>query len=331
MLRTLLTLASLALCACASSPQIAPGQPACTLSTNDKAWVDRAVDAWRVSVRQITHITPSGSLSVVLFDNACALVSANALTTASSQPASWMAAPHDGNVPLPNGDTIPAGVTSFSTGDDGSAYFVMSTPSIWSAAGVRGDPLDLETLMIFVALHEGSHVAQAATYGRRMEALSTQHQLDVSFNDDSMQRQFEANDTFAASIAQEVDLFLRAASAADNATARALAREARALMRLRAERYFVGELTYYTEAEDIWLTMEGSGQWAGYQWLIHQQGMALPPERALEAGMRTRWWSQDEGLAIALVLDRLGPTDWHRIAFGAGSMTLLELLDEALA
>ena len=48
--------------------------------------------------------------------------------------------------------------------------------------------------------------------------------------------------------------------------------------------------------------------------------------------MRSRWWSQNEGLAIALTLDRLGPAHWHEVAFGASGQTaLLDMLDATLA
>ena len=53
----------------------------------------------------------------------------------------------------------------------------MSTPSMWQAGGVRGDPLDLDAIMVVVLLHEGSHVAQIATYGQRVGALAESNHL----------------------------------------------------------------------------------------------------------------------------------------------------------
>ena len=31
------------------------------------------------------------------------------------------------------------------------------------------------------------------------------------------------------------------------------------------------------EAEDVWLTMEGSAQWAAYKWVVDPRGGAVPP------------------------------------------------------
>ena len=91
-----------------------------------------------------------------------------------------------------------------------------------------------------------------------------------------------------------------------------------------------GEDVVFRARIDVWLTFEGSGQWAGYQWLVHPSGGNIDAELARRAAMRSRWWSQNEGLAIALTLDRIGPENWSDVAFGDGSQTLLEMLDVAL-
>lgn len=320
---------ALALQACLSSPPSA--LPACALSAEDRVWVDRSVEAWRLSAREITGIQPAGAFSAIFFDAGCVLSSANALTDEDGLGVTWTATPHTGTITMPDGEEMPAGVTSFATAAEGRSYFVMSTPSVWRAGGVRGDPITLEDMMTFVVLHEGSHVVQAPTYGGAIGALAEANGLPESFNDDSMQHRFGETPEFAASVARETELFLQAALAPDDATAIRLAREARTLMRARASRYFIGDDAYYADAEGIWLTFEGSGQWAGYKWLTHPQGGATDPDLARRAAMRSRWWSQNQGLAIALVLDRIGPPDWHRVAFGDGSRTLLEMLDAALA
>jgi hypothetical protein len=322
---------ALALCACASMPAAPAAPPACDVSAEDRAWIEQSLEAWRFSAREITGVRASGDYGAVFFDAACVLVSPNALSDADGRGLQWTHTAHGGTITLPNGDEIPAGVTSFTLGGEDAPFFVMSAPSVWRAGGVRGDPLSLEALMTFVVLHEGSHVAQVATYGARVGALAERNNLSEDFNDDSMQHQFGETPDFAASVAREIELFVQAAASPDDAAALQLAREARALMRARAARHFIGDLAYYAEAEDIWLTFEGSGQWAGYRWLVHPEGMALDPELARRAAMRSRWWSQNEGLAIALVLDRLGPSDWHETVFGNGARTLLEMLDATLA
>jgi hypothetical protein len=102
-------------------------------------------------------------------------------------------------------------------------------------------------------------------------------------------------------------------------------------MRARAARWFTGRDAYWTRAEDLWLTFEGAGQWAGYQWVIHPRGAGVPVAVALtDFARRSRWWSQKQGLAIFLALDRVAGPGWKRHAFGDGARTALEMLDDAL-
>ena len=136
---------------------------------------------------------------------------------------------------------------------------------------------------------------------------------------------------FAASVNQETQLFVDAATAKDDVQARSLAREGRRLMRERQARWLVGDDAYLTQAEDIWLTFEGAGQWTGYQWLIHPRGGAQPQAEVMERFTRGKWWSQTEGFALVLALERIVGPSWKRHAFGDGKQTVLEMLDEALA
>ena len=207
----------------------------------------------------------------------------------------------------------------------------MSTPSVWRAGGVTSSYLDLETLMVAVLLHEGSHVAQASTYGKQIEKLAEEYSLPESFSDDSLQHRFENEVPFADSIQRETDLFFAAAFATDLEAVVAQASEARRLMLARAERWYRGDEKYWHQAEDLWLTFEGAGQWIAYEWLVSDRGAAVSEEVAVSGfARRSRWWSQNEGLAIALVVERLiGPT-WQRHAFRNGGKTILAMLDGAL-
>jgi hypothetical protein len=258
------------------------------------------------------------------------LTSDDALTSSTAQGVTWSAAPHAGKIALPNGEEIPAGVTSFTTGKEGLTFFVMSTPSVWEALGVDQGP-GLETTMVAVMLHEGSHVAQIGPYGARLGRLIEDNSLPDSFGDDALQERFRSNAEFAASVQQETDLFLRAAAEVDDVEVRLLAYEARELMRARQARWLVGDDAYLEEAEDIWLTFEGAGQWTGYQWLIHPRGGAQPPAEVLPRFARGSRWSQTEGFAVVMALDRIVGPAWKKHAFGDGQQTLLEMLDAALA
>lgn len=329
MLRSLIALLCLALASsCAAGAATTSTPPACSVSAADRVWIDRALAAWHVTAREITGIRRVDNFRAIFFNADCVLTSDAALM--GGDPA-WSAAAHQGMIPMPDGSQMPAAVASFAGAHEGVAYFVMSTPSVWRTAGVEGAGLDLETLMIAVMLHESSHVSQTATYGARVTALTERYGLGDDFDDNAVQARFGDDAAFSASVARETDLFFQAAAAPDVAAARRLAGEARTMMRARATRWFVGDDAKFAEAEDLWLTFEGSGQWAGYHWLVSPRGAGLSEAVAMPGfARRGRQWSQTEGIAIALAMDRIAP-GWNRHAFGDGAQTMLQMLDAALA
>lgn len=328
-------IAALALAACAmAAPDPDPVSVAatCELSAEDHAWIDGALSAWRFTANEISGATAARPFDAVFFDEDCVLTSENAFSAANPAEVTWIATPHTGEVTLPDGQAMPAGVTSFASAEEGRAFFVMSTPSVWRAAGVSNEALGLEAMMTAVLLHEGSHVAQFAAYGPRIAAIVEASPLpDDEISDDMVQNLFSENAEFAASVERETALLMQITQTRDQAEARRLAHEARELIRARHARWFTGENAYLAEAEDTWLTLEGSGQWVAYQWLVHPAGGGVESDVAMaNFARRGRWWSQKEGIALAFAVDRLAP-DWKRHAFGDGSQTLLQMLEAALA
>ena len=319
-------LALLAALSVISSQAIA--KPACGLSKEDRSWVDRSAEAWNYSSERITGIGHGQSIQAVFFDAHCVVTSGTAMNGGAHQ---WAASRPSGKVRSPNGAEIPAGVTSFAMGGEGKNFFVMSTPSVWRAANKSDNGLgSLENLMTHVVLHEGTHVAQIATYGLRMEKLAKTYGLPEDFNDDSIQERFESEPAFAKSIAEETALWIAAVRATDDVEAAAKARTALDKMRERQKRWFRGKDEYLTAAEDIWLTMEGSAQWAGYAWLIDPKGGRLQKDVVQASFTKGKWWSQVEGFAMFMALDRLTGPRWRAHAFVDGSKTLFVMHDETV-
>ncbi len=84
------------------------------------------------------------------------------------------------------------------------------------------------------------------------------------------------------------------------------------------------------DLEDIFLTMEGTGQLAAFEWMRHAEGGGMDTEAALDFVMREGTiWSQDLGLALLLTLDRLDP-DWPGQVFSAEPATAYERLGQVL-
>lgn len=237
---------------------------------------------------------------------------------------------HTGMIPLPEGGEIPPQLILFAStfGEDRQPYHVMPLPSIWRKAPHHADEPEneLNELIRSVFVHEMTHTQQSLALGARIDAIVAAQGLDDSINDDIVQDRFSNNSGFAAAIERERDLLYHAAAAENDAAARQLAAEALHSLRQRRADYFRGDLTWLGELEDVFLYMEGAANWAAYHALL-AQGVA--PQKALPRLRRGgRYWSQDVGLALFLVIDRLLP-DWQTTAFGNNPGTAIALLESA--
>src|SRR5688572_2158348 len=199
-LTSLVPLALIAAPACRSTQDGVPAPPACSLAESDRAWIERALEAWRFASREITGIGRLPRYRAIFFDAECVLTSDDALTSPDPGAVTWHAVRHAGSITVPDGTQVPSsGATSFTSGKDGTYWCVMSTPSVWEAAGV-GKGSSLATIMIAVFLHEASHVAQLRPYGPRLGALIERNRLPDSFDDDAVQDRFRSDAEFAASV-----------------------------------------------------------------------------------------------------------------------------------
>ena len=303
---------------------------ACELPSADSAWIAMALDGWQRESDRALRAPPIRFPTLVLFDSLCshtllpvARSGGNAAFVGAGQRFALQSAPHAGTIRAPNGESLPARLVSFASRmPNGDMFFVMSLPSIWRANG-RND-----TLATAVFMHEFTHTQNPAL-GARIDAL-IRRGLPEEIDDDVIQKRFDSLPDFVRAYEQERDLLYESARAPTRELAIRAARRALAAMDARRARFFRGPNVLYADAEDVFFSMEGIGQWAAYLWLTDPQGGALSADDAVAYMRRGRRWSQDEGLALLLVLSRLAP-DAPRAMFGPTARTVLPLLRSATA
>jgi hypothetical protein len=299
------------------------------MMTPDEAqWVEGALSAWEMAQRDVLRVEPAARPpTMVLYNESCVF--------RGEGEAPSVGEPHSGMVRLPDGNEMPAQVASFASpyADNQRVFFAMALPPIWRAGGVQSAEFGLENLMTAVLIHEITHTRQVFDLVPRFEAVEQRFNVGDEFTDDIVQDRFRDDAGFVAAYEAERDLFYAAVAAPTDGEARVLGARALAMMRARGESYFTGANEALVELEDIFLTMEGVAQWGAYAWLVHPQGAGVAPDTALP-GMRRggRQWSQDEGLAIFLLIDRLVP-GWQSRVFDpaelASARTLLALAVDA--
>jgi hypothetical protein len=302
----------------------------CGFPASDSAWTAMALDGWQRASGRALHAPSIRFPTLVLFDSLCSHTLVPATRSAgdvsfigAGQPFALRSIAHADTIRLPNGELQPATLLSFASRmRNGDMFFVMSLPSIWRASG-RSD-----TLATAVFMHEFTHT-QSPALGRRIDAL-IRRGLPESIDDDVIQKRFDSLPEFRRAYEQERDLLYESVRAPTRDLAVRAARRALAAMDARRARFFRGPNALYGEAEDVFLSMEGTGQLAAYLWLTDPQGGAMSADAALPFIRRGgRRWSQDEGLALLLILSRLAPEAPSEM-FGASARTVLPLLRGAL-
>ena len=304
--------------------------PECRMRDSDKTWLDRTVVAWRHAAMNYGQFIVPANARAVIGSADCVLISDTALFP--NKPVAWTAVSGKGQIPVVGDVVMPLSPVSQAMEVNGKPYFVMSTPSVWRNFDISGGKIGLENLMTAVFIHETAHVLQQKSYFSRMDAIAKSHGLPEEFDDDSIQKRFKSDNGFVESMKRETAFLFAAAKAPTVARARQLARQMLSLAKARRNNYFTGNDAYLADVEDIFLTLEGSGQWLGHQWLIDPMGGNLPEADAL-ARFTTDpgFWSQEQGLALFMVVDRLDKGAWKQIAFGDGGRSGIAFLEAGLA
>jgi hypothetical protein len=319
--------------------------PTCDLPEPGRRWLQEALDGWS-RVREEALGLGRGPLPwLVLFDETCVwhLSPDHSILSAPDRPTADLslngtslpvfAAPHAGRVLLPNGRVMsPRATASTSVYGNGSATFsVVSMFGVWERDPRHAREPQLGEFFQGLLVHELTHSTQLVGVIKRVAALRRAHTMPGIVDDDVVQRRFALVPQFRKAIDAERDAFYRAALSADKATQREWATKGLSMARKRRARFYTGHLAAFSDLEDAFFAMEGSAQWAAYRWARWQFAPTVTDEAVIRFVRADRkYWSQDEGLALYLLIDALVP-EWQKRTFGDAIASPFSLLDDALS
>jgi hypothetical protein len=316
------------------------GDPsACEFPAAEIHWLQRALDGWEQVSRDFLELDPTPLPWIVLFDASCAWhltpeLTIDAVTVPvttslmfAGSPVPVRATTHKGTVVLPSGTPVSAEMKASTAlyRNSRAAFFVMAMPSVWLTGDV-GKRARSEFLQ-GVFSHEMTHTRLIVPINRRVRELARKNELVYPINDDVIQAEFRRVDGFEAAFERERDQFYRAALETDPARRRSMTGRALEMVRSRHAKYFSGSNQAYAELESLFLTMEGVGQWAAYRLAKARPGGSDVEALKLVRDNR-KYWSQDEGLALFLLIDALVP-DWQSRVFTPMPASPFALLEEA--
>jgi hypothetical protein len=318
---------------------------ACEFKDADARWLQRALDGWELVRRNFLKIDAHPLPWIVLYDAACvwelaatgpALVpdakNLETSLTLAGAPLQVRAAPHGGTVLLPNRVEIPIEVkASTALYRDGRAPFlVMSMPSIWRSARRHATKPFLDYYLQGVFTHELTHTIQLVRINRHLRRLLRMSDVPGRLTDDVIQARFNKERGFARAVEAERDLFYRAVQAVNPVNRRDLVEKALGMVKQRHARYFTDANAAYVEIEGLFLTMEGAAQWAAYSLTRTRDSRGLGDLAAMKLVRDDRrYWSQDQGLALFILLDGMVP-NWQSRMFAPLPPSPFTLLEEAL-
>jgi len=328
----------------AQAPQAGAGD-VCEFTGGDARWVQRALDGWELVRRDALKVEPRPVPWILLYDASCQwelspagppLVTGarilEARLTFAGAPLPVRATPHRGTVLLPNrleiAIEVKASTMLYRNGR--ATFFVMAMPSVWRADRRHASKPFLDEYLQGVFVHELTHTLQLVPINRRLRRLIGRSDVPGQLTDDAIQTRFGGDRGFARAFERERDLFYRAALTRDASARRNLVRKALALTHQRHGAYFSGANEAYVEIEALFLTMEGAAQWAAYSLARTQSPGGPDPVPAMNLVRDDRrYWSQDLGLALFLLLDEMVP-GWQERIFEPLPASPFALLGSAL-
>lgn len=245
---------------------------------------------------------------------------------------SWWKARHKDSLRLPDRQKVPVQLMTFAAPapEGRKVFFVMAAPSFWEKAGIKSDAFPLKKMLTGVFLHEFAHTRQFKGFGNLIDSIEKAHPFPGEpMSDDLIQHLYAKNSAYVAAFREEVDLFYKAAFAEQPEDTRRLAKEAIRLYQKRQAAYFGNDKVLIT-LDNIFLSMEGLGQMVAVLWLTHPKGGNIAYKDAIEGFRRKRnQWSQEEGLAMFLVLQKLGKPNWQEDMFSNRPRFIIDILRQA--
>jgi len=186
----------------------------------------------------------------------------------------------------------------------------------------------LHNLLTGVFLHEFAHTRQMNGIGSKITEFENNHTFKYEVSDDIIQDYFINDSLYVKEYNKEVNLFYSASNAKTKKEMYDLTKKGINLLKERQKKYLIPENEILTKMDNIFLSMEGLGQYMIVSWLTHPKGGNYPIDIAVKATRRGgKWWSQDEGLALFLILTKMTKPNW-KIMFSDDPIDIIKLLEK---
>lgn len=315
----------------------------CALKNAERIWIEQSLNLWEKVSRDSLRLASEPLPWMILFDETCGWhVNPNLSVSILKLPADSVKTnlsfagksvdayvfAHNGKILLPDKQQISPQLLTFAAtyGDSGDKSFLAAAlPSVWRQAPHLKSEANLDILIRSVFVHEMTHTRHRNFFAA-LNRIEKNNSFPEGLNDDIVQTRFSKQTDFSRMFEVERDLLFQAALETDLRRKCELAQAAYTVIQERRRKFLVGGKAIYSEIEDIFLTMEGAANWAAYRAAVAEGLTEAEAMKLIRRG--GKYWSQDEGFALFLVIDSLLP-GWQKKAFDKSKAFAVDLLKQA--
>ena len=292
-------------------------------------WMQAVLDNWQAVCRRDLRISAQPLPWIIFYDEDAAWhlhpetrllppheVSTHALRFAGKAYPLVRAVHQNGKVWVPDREPLPVDaahprMAAMPYDSDRHSFFIAPLPGVFHRLGGPDQARNLDELFLGAAAHELTHTRQLVYAIAKINRLRLRYKLPEHLDDNIIEREFGAHDEYKRLHEEEGEQLTRALRARNLDDTRRAAEQVVLVSQKRKERFFVGDKEGYSNLEDIFLAMEGLAMWVQYR---------TARERApsgedwlttfIKLGERADAWSQADGLALLVLIERLAP-GWH--------------------
>ena len=288
------------------------------------------LDNWRDACRRHLH-TPAVRLPwIIFYDEAAAWhvnpeegrlppheASATRLRFAGREyPLSRVV--HDKGLWVPDRAPLPVEprATAMVYANEQKPFIIIPLPSLFRKLAAADQAPILDEFFLGLSLHELTHTRQIVYAMRQIKRLRKQYRLPESLDDNMIESRFAGDEAYKRLFDEEQQHLSRAVLADKTDVCRRELAQVLAISRQRRARFFVGDRAGWAGLEDVFLALEGSAMWVQYQVTKDHAPKGQDWRQTLRwLAERMDAWSQQEGLGLFLVIDRLA-AGWQACFLG---------------
>lgn len=239
---------------------------------------------------------------------------------------------HTKSIWVPDRETIPlasAPTTTIPYAQNKKAFFMAPLPSLFHKFATPDQALYLDFLFLGIAIHELTHTRQLPFVLPQLLMLDKTDNRK-SLDDNTVENEFSKSERYRKLYFEENSHLWNAVFTVNEDSCIAEIERAFKLIEIRKREFFSGDNQGLGQADEIFLSLEGSAMWAQYRIMLKHT--PNPNEQALISWLVQQGpaWSQERGLVLFLLIERFSP-DWKYRFFDKDLPPATDHLRDALA